>query len=334
MFGKKTRKQYFRKLIAISIFFFFFYYPKSVKKFYQINNEIIKFNRINFKMDYNKNFAILTRESCYSCGLFSYYKLFLGCVLKHLTQGEIPIIDMQTDKNMYNGYDSNSKENPWESFFTQIGGYSLNNVKKYAKKKKYYICRTNVKYPERDIVFNQVLINFWHNIAKIYMQIKENILNEANNIIISLFKGNKNVLGILMRGTDFIAARPNGHPIPPKIEIVMKDIRELDNKNNYEYYFLSTEDDIIRTKFIKKYGNKLKYLKYKEDLNYNYKNKKFLIDDNKIIGKLEFAKIYLLNMIILSKCIDILAASTNGSLGVFILTEGFRNSKIYNYGKY
>lgn len=323
MFGKKIIKQYFRKLITISIIFFFIYY-----------NEIIKINRLNFKMNYKKNFAILKRESCYSCGLFSYYKLFLGCVLKHLTQGEIPIIDMQTDKNMYNGFNSNSKENPWEYFFTQIGGYSLNNVKKYAKKKKYYICHSNIKYPDRDIVFNQELINYWHNISKIYMQIKENILNEANNIIISLFKGSKNVLGILMRGTDFIAARPKGHPIPPKIEIVMKDIREMDNKNNYEYYFLSTEDDIIRTKFIKKYGNKLKYLKYKEDLNYNYENKQFLINDNKIIGKLEFAKIYLLNMLILSKCIDILAARTNGLIGVFIFSEGLRNSKIYNLGNY
>ena len=39
-------------------------------------------------------------------------------------------------------------------------------------------------------------------------------------------------------------------------------------------------------------------------------------------------------MIILSKCIDILAARTNGSMAVFIFTEGFRNTKIYNLGKY
>jgi hypothetical protein len=334
-FKKMIIKKYFIKLISLSFFFYFFYYLKILIKFSKINNEIINNNTVNFKLDYeSKNFAILKRESCYECGLFSYYKLFLGCALKHLTQGEIPIIDMQTDKNMYNGFNPNSTKNPWESFFTQIGGYSLNNVKKYAKKKKYYICHSNIECPDRDIFFNQVLINFWHNIAKIYMKIKEHILNEANNIIISLFKGNKNVLGILMRGTDFITTRPWNHPIPPKIEIVMEDIREMDKKNKYKYYFLSTEDDIIRKKFIKQYRNKLKYLKYKEDLKYNYKNKKLLIDDNKIVGNLEFAKIYLLNIIILSKCIDILAARTNGSMGVFILTEGFRNTKIYNLGNY
>lgn len=166
------------------------------------------------------------------------------------------------------------------------------------------------------------------------MKIKESILKEANNIMLSLFKGNKNVLGILMRGTDFITTRPKNHPIPPTIEVAMQDIREMDNKNNYKYYFLSTEDDIIRNKFIEKFKNKLKYLKYKKDLKYNYKNKNLLINDNKIVGDLEFVKIYLLNMIILSKCIDLLAARTNGSMGVMIFTEGFRNAKIYDLGKY
>ena len=39
-------------------------------------------------------------------------------------------------------------------------------------------------------------------------------------------------------------------------------------------------------------------------------------------------------MIILSKCIDIICAMTSGSLGVFIFTKGFRNSKVYNIGFY
>ena len=271
----KIQKIYIKKLIAIYILFYLFYHYIKLKKNLGLIYNIINYNRVNFKLDYeHKTFAIIKRETCYSCGLFSYYKLFLGCVVKHLIRGEIPIIDMQTDKNMYNRYNSSSNENPWESFFSQIDGYSLISVKKYAKKIKYYICHPNAAFPDRNIFFNLELIKFWHNIAKIYMQIKENILKEANNIMKSLFKGNKNVLGILMRGTDFIAARPKNHPIPPKIENVMQDIRKMNNKNNYKYYFLSTEDDNIRNAFIKKYGNKLKYLKYKEDLNYNYKKKK------------------------------------------------------------
>jgi hypothetical protein len=45
-------------------------------------------------------------------------------------------------------------------------------------------------------------------------------------------------------------------------------------------------------------------------------------------------KIYLINIIILSKCLDIIASRTAGSIVAFILTNGFRNIKIYNLGYY
>ena len=39
-------------------------------------------------------------------------------------------------------------------------------------------------------------------------------------------------------------------------------------------------------------------------------------------------------MIILSKCIDIISAQTSGAIGVFIFSNGFRYSKVYNLGYY
>lgn len=51
-------------------------------------------------------------------------------------------------------------------------------------------------------------------------------------------------------------------------------------------------------------------------------------------SNIEFNKIYLLNIIILSKCLDLLAANTSGTIGAFILTKGFRNYKVYKLGLY
>jgi hypothetical protein len=56
--------------------------------------------------------------------------------------------------------------------------------------------------------------------------------------------------------------------------------------------------------------------------------------NEKIKGNIEFMKIYLINIIILSKCLDIIASRTAGSIVAFILTNGFRNIKIYNLGYY
>jgi hypothetical protein len=45
-------------------------------------------------------------------------------------------------------------------------------------------------------------------------------------------------------------------------------------------------------------------------------------------------KTYLINIIILSKCIDIITSKTAGAIVAFILTNGFRNKKIYDLGYY
>ena len=69
--------------------------------------------------------------------------------------------------------------------------------------------------------------------------------------------------------------------------------------------------------------NKLKYLIYKKNIDYNYSNKNYLLYNKNILGNLEYSKIYLLNMIIL-KCIDIISSRTSGANGIFIFKNGFR----------
>lgn len=166
------------------------------------------------------------------------------------------------------------------------------------------------------------------------MPIKEEIIIESNNIMSILFKDEKNILGVLIRGTDYLALKPKNHPIPPGPQTLIKDIKKIDNDNNYNYIFLATEDDIIREKIIKEFYSKIKFYKYKKSINYNYKNKISLGKNSIIQGNLEYIKIYLINMIILSKCIDIISCRTSGTAGVFVITNGFRNIKIYFLGNY
>lgn len=177
-------------------------------------------------------------------------------------------------------------------------------------------------------------MDFWHNMAFKYIPIKKEIIKESCKIMKKLFKNSNNILGVLARGTDYIASKPKNHYIPPKIKFVFRDIKEMNIKNKYDLIFLTTEDEKIRKKFIKEFGNKLKYFKSNKSVNYNYKKKLFLAFNKNIKGDLYFMKIYLINIIILSKCKDILCARTGGSTGAFILTEGFRNSKVYFLGRY
>lgn len=53
-----------------------------------------------------------------------------------------------------------------------------------------------------------------------------------------------------------------------------------------------------------------------------------------IKGNIEYMKIYLINIIILSKCKDIITPRTSGSIAAFIFSKGFRNTKVYYLGTY
>ena len=316
-------------------FEFFHNYKNKIKTFefliyHEFNTRINK--QIN--LDYETfDFAVI-KSPCKFCGLFSAYISFLGCIRKYMIQGFIPILELESYKNVINGFIVHPlKGNPWEYYFNQPFGYQYSNIKKKAKNIKYFECFTNIK-PEEDIFLNKEEMNFWHNFASKYIPIKNEIIKESNYIISRIFNESRNVLGVLLRGTDYVAKKPYGHPIPPKTKDVIKDARLLDNKNKYDWIFLATEDNFIREEFLRAVGNKVKCLLNKSKLYYNYSKKQYLAYNIEFKTNTEFNKIYLLNIIILSKCLDFLAARTTGTIGVFVLTKGFRNYKVYNLGHY
>jgi hypothetical protein len=252
-----------------------------------------------------------------------------------LSQGFVPILELESYKNAINGFivDS-SKGNPWEYYFNQPFGYKYNDIKKKAKNIKYFECKSKINRPNKKIFLNKTVMNFWHIMANQFIPIKNEIIYESNKIIKKLFKVSKNILGVLLRGTDYISRKPHRHPIPPKTKDVIKDVKLFDKKKKYDWIFLATEDNIIRQQFINAIGNKVKYLLNKNKILYNYKTKSLLAYNIDYKRNIEFNKIYLLNIIILSKCLDLLAANTSGTIGIFILTKGFRNSKVYDLGHY
>lgn len=322
--------------IFFSNIFYISHLTQNLINIFSQDNKKLIIELKDIKLDYNNQFAILSRFSCPNCGLFSFYIVHLGCIREFLIKGYIPIIDVESFSNIFNGFNKSSLSiNPWELFFYQPFNFTLKDVKRKAKNIKYFECKSSFNRPNyNNFLLNEVLINYWHNIANIYMPIKKEIINESNNIINNLFKNSKNILGVLTRGTDYLSRKPKYHPIPPDYKMVIQDIKKMDSQNNYDYIFLATEDDIIREKIINAFNQKIKIYKFKENIKYNYKTKNLLGYNNIIRGNIEFIKIYIINIIILSKCIDIISARTSGSIGVFILTQGFRNIKIYYLGNY
>ena len=152
-------------------------------------------------------------------------------------------------------------------------------------------------------------------------------MNEANSIMKKFFGYSRNILGVMIRGTNYVALRPKGHSKQPTVEQVISDVKIYDKQYKYDFIFFATEDETIRNKFIPEFDNRLKILSPKDFNNIN----KFNENVNK---KLNSVKNYVLNIVILSKCLDIITSRTSGAAGIFVLTEGFRHSKVYFLGAY
>ena len=303
---------------------------KYLKKNENDNSLLIE----QIESDYENNIFVIIRDKCKTCGLFAFYKHYLGCSRMLLSQGYIPIIDL-TFPNIFNGFNTSSlNKNPWEIFFNQPFGYTLKDIIKKAKKTKFFQCNNSYEYPSINIYKNKVLIDYWHNIALKYASIKNKYIKEATIIMNNLFKGSENILGVLARGTDYITKQPKKHPRLPNINIFLRDVKKMDEENKYDWIFLTTEDYIIRLQFNKIFRDKLKNYLLIKNFKYNYKSKEMLCYNEKIKGNIEFMKIYLINIIILSKCIDIITPRTSGSIAAFIFAKGFRNTKVYYLGTY
>ena len=281
-----------------------------------------------------KFFSIVRRLDCPKCGFFSYYLVHLGCINKLLSKGLIPVVDLKSFPNVYNSENS-SIINPWELFFYQPYNYTLEEVEKFAKNVEYFNCKPDIYRPnEKTIYYDNNLIAFWHNFTKKFSPIKNEIINEAKNEAKKLFGDSKNILGVKIRGTDYLSLRPKYHSIQPKVEQVISDVKYMDKMYKYDFIFFSTEDESIKQKFVSKFGRKLKLLNPNVVIQYNINDKYPINSHKKIYGNLYYNKNYLLNIIILANCLDIITSRCGGAAGIFILSNGFRHIKVYNLGIY
>ena len=166
------------------------------------------YNILNNKQNKKPKFAIIRRLDCSTCGLFSYYIVYLGCINKYINEGFIPIVDLQSFDNIFNGFNvSSSTNNPWEYFFQQPYDYKLKDIIRLVKNIYFFECKPDNFRPSESNFYNKTLNKYWHNIAKIYIPIKSEVLLEANKIMKNLFKSSNNILGILIRGTDYTSLK-------------------------------------------------------------------------------------------------------------------------------
>ena len=160
----------------------------------------------------------IIRRRYETTGLFARYNMIAGHIRYALAKGWLPVVDMQNYPNPYLPPEKLGKENSWEYFFEQPLRINLEQ----AFSGENIILSTGEEIyprPHEDMSFyenkNNALTE-WRMLVKLgLLKIKSERLAEIAATREKLFSPKDRVLGVLLRGTDYVAKRPKWHPIPP-----------------------------------------------------------------------------------------------------------------------
>jgi len=159
----------------------------------------------------------IIRRKWPNVGLFSNFIVFAGYIRYALSQGWFPVIDMQNYPNSYLSPDKLGKENSWEYYFEQplrIGLEEAYNGENVILAKGEPL---PIPIPHYDNIFerNDLLTEWRMLVKKGLLKIKPELMKEILAIREKLFAPTDRVLGVKLRGTDYVALKPRWHPVPP-----------------------------------------------------------------------------------------------------------------------
>lgn len=252
----------------------------------------------------------------------------------------IPIVDLQNYHSQFlESEDIVNKKNAWEFFFKQPAGYLLSDI----QQSKNIILSSKRYVLDGYMLDNEVLIN--RDMQKLeclrYLYKKYIKFNDVTSKFLladfeRILKNKGRVLGVLCRGTDYLFKKPPGHPIQPEpIDVIMK-AKEVMAEKQCAYLYLATEDQSIYELFKTHFGEKLLtngQMRFNDD---DIKNGQYLAEvhfdrkrDKYLLG-LE----YLSSINLLSKCVCFIGGITGGTLGAYVMTNGFEYDYLWNIGLY
>ena len=260
-------------------------------------------------------------------GLLSTYYFVMDRIYYAQTHGYIPYVDFDSNLCQYHiDTPVNGTTNAWEYFFKQPSDLTKEDLQRkknvllsgwtYHKNHNAFSLPKDFKDPHYDIT---------EQVCQKYGQFNASIQKMADDKFHELFGDSQDVLGIFIRGTDYVALRPKGHPIQPSVEQVIAKANSWIDEKNLKNVFLVTEDYSYVEAFQKDLHTAFKVSD--QDFVKNYKTNDYVssaFQDNAYQRGLN----YLIRLILLSKCQYLIASITNGSL-YSQLINGHRFKKQY-----
>lgn len=264
-------------------------------------------------------------------GLASHAITNLGNIAMALNQGYIPVVDTVRCENFLQQISKITGQNAWEFFFQQPFGKRLTEISENDR-----VVYTNgipQLRPDEKIATNTAALDFWRRMLKRFMPVSGDILALADEKAEQLGMRGRRVVGVLCRGTDYIALKPYQHPVQPEVDEVIRKTKDIMKQYDCDLCYLATEDEGVWQAFRKELGDRLVC---SQTVYYEGTGNQMLCDINAQwnVNVLEKNREYLAALVLLSECNCFLSGKTSGMVLALILAEDFEYFYAWDYGEY
>ncbi|MBQ3447437.1 MAG: hypothetical protein IJG37_07325 [Synergistaceae bacterium] len=275
----------------------------------------------------------IIRRAAHNVGLFSYFNTILGGIAYADKHGYTPVVDMKNYPNTYLYPEEVGRVNAWEYYFDQPGGLPLDDA---LSCREYVLGRDTALHgwPDTDgLMSDAEELEHWRGLCRKYVRFTPAVTERAEAMT-RKYEGMR-ILGVLVRGTDYVALKPKSHPIPPTAEQAIAKAREAMSEQRFDAVYLATEDKKIVAAFQEAFGEKL-ILPEADYLDYDFSRPDFLANvrsgrkNDKYLRGLE----YLVSILFLSRCEGLITSGNNGTVAAILFSDGFEYFYLFDLGKY
>lgn len=257
-------------------------------------------------------------------GLFA----IINFVVYHLKiadkNGYDPVVDWQHYPNKYfSENDKVGKENAWDYFFEPITNVSLKDVYK-----SHNVIMSSGDWDAGAIgeINNINALHESHRIFNKYIRLNEEMRNRVNIEAERVGVNTRRILGLKIRGTDFVVTKPKDHSKVLDFESTIEVVKRKEEEWGYfDRIYLSTEDEEVLNDSQKEFGERLYYTEtrtyHKNEINSNWLGE---VIDKMETDKIEPLKGYLISTYILSMTDYLIAPAVGGTVGAMRIKGDFK----------
>ena len=333
-------------------------FNKHIKHLNVIRHQLIKKNPPNqITSQYDKPIIILTGTHMEKRGLMGNVSIFIEWIYYAIKNNYDVSIDLKYCKNQIISSNEKGKINGWDLFFKQPFNISIDDA--LLRKNIIYIETHGIDgiNPKKSLnpnlinipkidYNNEASVKLWKSLLSKSMAFNDKTLNYCESLYDSIIQPNQKVLGVLLRGTDYIKLQPYGHPIQPTKEIAFEKILEKCKLEKINCIFLATEDveiyNYINTKCIE---NKISCIVNPNSglFNISYNKQLYQIYEKEKKDVYSINLNYLANIFILANCYSLISGNTSATKFIRILNrilsdnnecKPFHSEYIFELGHY